>query len=425
MEETVEMSRKELERIKILSQVREGKMTQVLAAKLLNISDRQVRKLLKRIKVDGDTCIISKKRGKPSNRSLPAEIKEKALSLTRNYYADFGPKLTMEYLQKEHALCISKETLRKWMIECHLWIPRSQDKRKLHPPRERRRAFGELVQVDGSHHDWFEGRSLPCCLMVFIDDATSTITSLHFSKGEDFEAYAKGFSKHLENYGIPLSLYGDRCSVLTPREQTSTNLTQFHKSLKELNCELILARSPQAKGRVERANRTLQDRLVKMLRIRGVNTIEQANDVLEEYRQEHNRYFSKKPDEHRNAHRPLDGICLKDVLSIREIRTLDKDFVVQFENTFYQISAQPHRVKLYKRGKVEIRKQLDGSQKAFFLNQEVKMRPLNVNQNPVIDPKVLVSWEPKNKYAPPITHPYKEKAFRQRMKWKEFHRKVV
>lgn len=415
MEETVEMSIKELERIKVLSQVREGKMTQALAAKSLNISDRQVRKLLSRLEVGGDIAIISKKRGKPSNNRLPFEIKEKALSLARDHYVDFGPKLTMEYLQKEHALCISKETLRKWMIECHLWIPRRQGKGKLHPPRERRRAFGELVQVDGSHHDWFEGRSPPCCLMVFIDDATSAITSLHFSKGEDFEAYAKGFSKHLENYGIPLSLYGDRCSVLTPREQTPTGITQFHKSLKELNCELILARSPQAKGRVERANRTLQDRLVKMLRIRGVNTIDQANEVLEEYQQEHNRYFSKKPDEHQNAHRPLDGICLQNVFSIREIRTLDKDFVIQFENTFYQISAQSNNIRLYKRGKIEIRKQLDGIRRAFFLGKEVKMTSLRIEASPVIDSKILMSWDLKHQYKTPMSHPYKQSCFRKRI----------
>lgn len=423
MEEFVEMSIKELERIKVLSQVREGKMTQVLAARLLNISDRQVRKLLKRLKVDGDRAIISKKRGKPSNHRFSIEIKERALSLARNHYVDFGPKLTMEYLLREHALCISKETLRKWMIECHLWIPRCQGKGKLHPPRERRRVFGELVQVDGSHHDWFEGRSPPCCLMVFIDDATSTITSLHFSKGEDFEAYAEGFMKHLENYGIPLSLYGDRCSVLTPREQTPTGLTQFHKCLQELNCELILARSPQAKGRVERANRTLQDRFVKMLRIRGVNTIDQANEVLEEYRQEHNRYFSKKPDEHQNAHRPLDGICLQNVFSIREIRTLDKDFVVQFENNFYQIIAQPN--KLYRRAKIEIRKLLNGDQKAFFQGKEVKMVSLKVNKTPIVDFKALANWEPKTKYVPPTTHPYKLKTFKQRVKWEEFYKKVV
>lgn len=412
MEETVGMTQKEIERIKVLAQVREGHLTQISAAKRLGISERQIRKLLRRVESIGDRAIISKKRGRPSNRCLPSYFKVKVLTLVRQHYIDFGPKLANEYLKNKHSISISKETLRRWMIEEHLWIPRKKNNKRLHPSRERRRVFGELVQVDGSHHAWFEGRSPPCVLMVFIDDATSLITSLHFAEEENLEAYFYGFSKHLDNYGIPLALYGDRCSILIPRRQpTAENITQFHKALRELKCELLLARSPQAKGRVERANRTLQDRLVKMLRVKGVNHIEEANEVLEEYRKEHNRLFSKKPSEQSNAHRSLEGICLENIMTIRETRTLCKDFTVQFENRFYKISSQDHKVKLFKGGKIEIRKQLNGKRIAFFCGKQVQMTLANEIAPPLLDSKQIIHWTPRKKYIPPVTHSYKKKFF--------------
>jgi len=412
MEEIVTMSIKELERVKVLSLVRNQKLSQLLAAKHLSITDRHVRRLLKAIENKGDSSIISKKRGKPSNRSYDQTIKEKAMKLIKDHYLDFGPKLAKEYLEQEHGICISKETLRIWMIEAHYWIPKDKGQKKLHPPRERRRAFGELIQVDGSHHDWFEGRSNPCVLMVYIDDATSMITSLYFSQEETFEAYAQGFIKHIKTYGIPLSLYGDRCAVLTPREQKSPDhITQFHKSIKELKCELLLARTPQAKGRVERANRTLQDRLVKMLRIKGINSPGEANQVLEDYRKEHNRLFSKKPSEQMNAHRSLEGICLEDVFCIRKTRVLYKDLTVQFENTFYKISTQDPSIKLYKGLKIDIRKPINRKQIAFIDGKRVDMVPLNEFPTPVIDSKQLQNVISKTIYTPPKTHPYKRKIF--------------
>ena len=339
MQEIVEMSTRELNRLKVLAQVQQKKLTQLLAAKQLNISERHVRNLLRKIEANGDKAIISKKRGKMSNHTLPLALKTKTLDLIRKHYPDFGPKLANEYLKNEHNIDISNETLRLWMTKERIWIPKV-DRKKLHLPRERRGAFGELIQIDGSHHDWFEGRSPPCVLMVMIDDATSTITSLFFAESESLEAYYQVFARHLQTYGIPMALYGDRCSTLTPRDpRRSKDTTQFQLSLKELNCKLILALSPQAKGRVERVNRTLQDRLVKRLRIRGIDTIEEANKMLEEYRREHNEFFSKRPSEQIDAHRPLEGLSLDHVLCIRKTRTLYKDFVVQFENNFYRISS--------------------------------------------------------------------------------------
>jgi hypothetical protein len=417
MEETVNMTKKEIERLKTLSLVLEGKISQVLAGKKLNLSDRQVRRLLANIKKFGDKSIISKKRGVSSNHSLPKSFKKNALSLINEHYSDFGPKLAGEYLLKNHEIQVSPETLRLWMIEAHLWIPRKQRDKKLHPLRPRRRVFGELIQIDGSHHDWFEGRAKPCTLMVFIDDATSKITSLHFAESESLEAYYQALSKHLHAYGVPLSFYGDRCAVLTPRNpKENKNCTQFQKALKELDCELILAYSPEAKGRVERANRTLQDRLIKELRLKGISSIEEANAVLEEYREKHNQLFSKETNEQANAHRSLEGISLDHILSIREIRTLNKQLIVQFKNTFYQISTQDEKVNLYKKGKIEIRELLDGSKKAYFKGGGVKMTPLSEVESPIMDLKNLAIWEPKKHYAPGVTHPYKHQYYVNKVK---------
>jgi molybdenum-dependent DNA-binding transcriptional regulator ModE len=412
MSEVLEMSIKELERIKILNRAVEGKITQILAAKQLKISDRQVRNLLARLKNGGDKALISKKRGRPSNRHLPAELKHKALKIIRNEYNDFSPTLACEYLRTRHNLVMSRETLRQWMIQANLWIPNQQERNK-HLPRERRSAFGEMIQIDGSHHAWFEDRGPSCVLMVYIDDATSEITSLHFSESEDLEAYYGGLKKHVMNYGIPLSLYGDRCSVLTPREKTPTGRTQFKRALEELGCELILAQSPQAKGRVERANRTLQDRLVKMLRINGVSTIEEGNRLLEGYRKRHNELFSKRTSEQVDAHRPLGGIDLNQVLSKLEIRTLDKNFVVQFRNTFFQIYSQGGDVRLFKGAKVEIRELSDGSRYASISGKKVLLRSLNEAYVPELDEKQVIDWKPKREHLVANTHPYKINKFRQ------------
>jgi len=293
MEEVFSMTNKEIDRIPVIAEVIEGNVNQVCAAKKLKVSERQVRRLITKFKKDGKQSLISKKSNKPSNRCLPSELKSKTINLVESHYVDFGPTLANEYLRREHDIFISTEILRLWMIEKKLWISKTSHK-KLHPPGLRRRAFGELIQIDGSHHDWFEGRSPPCTLMVFINDATSAITALHFSPTETLEAYYCSLEKHLKTYGILLSFYGDRCSVLKPRQpQDVKDGTQFQKALRELDCRLILALSPQAKGRVERANRTLQDRLVKELRLRGISTIDEANLMIEEYRKRYNQLFPK------------------------------------------------------------------------------------------------------------------------------------
>jgi transposase InsO family protein len=404
MEEVLVMSNDEIERIKILSEVIEGKITQITAAKKLKLSDRQIRRLITKFKNHGNKSVISKKRGKKSNRQLPNELKSKALYLIENHYIDFGPKLANEYLNQEHGITISTETLRLWMIEKHLWIPKSKTK-TIHSLRQRRAAFGELIQIDGSHHDWFEGRSPRCVLMVFIDDATSTITSLHFSESESLEAYYYALAKHLKTYGIPLAFYGDRCATLNSRS-SKKETTQFQRALKELNCELILALSPQAKGRVERVNRTLQDRLVKEMRLKGISNIEEANAMLDDYRERHNKLFSKKPSEQTNVHRSLEGICLEHVLCTRETRTLNNN-VVQFKNNFYKISNQDGKSVFFRRGKIEIRQLLSGKKVGYIGKEIFNVNLLEEAESSILDSKEVLTWRAKQKYIPPKTHPYK------------------
>jgi transposase len=401
------MSKKEVERIKILSRVVGGDLSQILASKQLGISDRQVRNLLKKQELEGDQGIVSKQRGKRSNRRLDDALKEKALQLVREYYYDFGPTLASEYLESRDGIKVSKETLRNWMIEAKIWFP-GKRKVNLHPLRPRRGYFGELCQVDGSLHAWFEDRAPDCVLMVCVDDATSTITSLHFSETESLEAYFALFEKHLKTYGIPLNIYGDRCSVLTPRNpKDNEDCTQFKLALNELGCALILARSSQAKGRVERANETLQDRLVKDLRLQNISTIQEANAMLEEFRKQYNRRFAKKPGQQGDAHRALDGVNLEHILCIRDTRTLTKDFTIQFHNTFYQISTQDKRIDLCRGSKIEIRQLRNQKLVAMFREKQLSITPLSQVESPILDEKQFLEWKACKHYTPPVTHPYK------------------
>ena len=423
MEEVVKMTKKEVDRIKVLEQVRNKQITQRTAAIKLGLSDRQIRNLLKRTSTEGDKAIVSKKRGGHGNHSKPMAFKLEVLHLIQQYYSDFEPKLASEYLKKYHAIEISDETLRLCMISKHIWIPR-KSRKVIHPPRKRRDCFGELIQIDGSHHSWFEERGPKCVLMVMIDDATSTITAMHFTEEENLESYYHVVAKHINTYGIPRAFYGDRGSTLTPRNPDGPrDTTQFQKATKELDNKIILAYSPEAKGRVERANRTLRDRLVKMLRMKKASTIEEANQLLEEFRLEHNQRFSIKPSEQLNAHRPLDGISLDHVLCIRETRTLTKNNFVQFRTNFYQISSQDKKIQLHKQAKIEIRQLLNGEIAAFFKEKIVKIIPLSEVLSPILDGKQILTWQDKKRYVPPKTHPYK--ALYNQKKREEMSRKIV
>jgi transposase len=286
---TIALKEEELERIIILRQVQERKMTQVEAGQRLDLSVRQIYRLLHRLKVY-KTCGV-KNRHRGGNNAFTPDFKKRVLALIQEKYHDFGPTFAAEKLRELDGLFVNHETLRQWMTEAGLWQAKARKTAHIHQIRERRPRFGELVQIDGSPHDWFEGRAEKCCLLVFIDDATSQIITARFEKSETTLGYMRCVQTHIQTHGCPISYYSDRHSIFkTTRNACIVGRfedTQFHRALKQLGIGLICAHSPQAKGRVEMANQTLQDRLVKEMRLRGISSIEEGNVYLPEFIEKH------------------------------------------------------------------------------------------------------------------------------------------
>ena len=278
------MSSKELDRLAIIRRVVEGRLTQAKAGEFMGLSERQLRRLCAAFEERGPAGLVSGKRGQLSNRRLPDELRAQAVEIVRERYADFGPTLACEKLLEQHALRVSKETLRAWLIGAGVWIPRRERTRTAHQPRHRRECLGELVQIDGCEHAWFEERGPGCTLLVYVDDATSRLMELRFVKSESAFDYFASTSGYLQRHGKPVAFYSDKHSIFRVNHEGSTGrargVTQFGRALTELNIEIICANSPQAKGRVERMNKTLQDRLVKELRLRAVSTMEAGNAFL-------------------------------------------------------------------------------------------------------------------------------------------------
>lgn len=303
----VAMSHGELSRHDTLLRFERGELRIEDVAVLLGVCRRQVYRLLDRLRADGPEGLVSWKRGRPSNRSVKAEMRNQILGLVRQHYHDFGPTLATEYLAERHQITISHETLRKWMIQEGLWKDRDARRPRPYQPRYRRDCRGELVQVDGSKHWWFEDRGPQCTLLVFIDDATSELMHLRMVESENTFAYMDAMSVYIEAHGKPVAIYSDKHGVF--RNNTASakgdGMTHFGRALEALNIEIICANSPQAKGRVERANGTLQDRLVKAMRLEGISTIAEANVFLPGYMARHNQRFAKAPFDPRDVHRPL------------------------------------------------------------------------------------------------------------------------
>lgn len=348
--EVIQMSQKEVDRLDIVQKVENKLLSQKEGAKQLNITTRQFRRIQCCYRQDGAKGIVSKHRGRKSNNKFSDEFKLKIASLIKTYYADFGPNFAHEKLTEIHGEKLSIESLRQIMIEYKIWQPKITKTTKVFQRRTPRSRFGELIQIDGSPHDWFEGRAKACTLIVFIDDATSKITFMQFFPTENTQGYMAVAKQHLLKYGRPVSLYSDKHSVFNANgkysEQTNAQ-TQFHRAMKTLGIELILAKTPQAKGRVERVNRTLQDRLVKEMRLKGVNTMEQGNIFLEEYREKHNQLFSKPALDANDAHRTVRHTKreLDLILSIHHTRKASKSLEFTFGNHIHQLDKNAHHLK--------------------------------------------------------------------------------
>ncbi len=327
------MSHGELSRYDTLMRVERGELRVDDAAALLGLKRRQIFRLLDRMRAEGAAGLISRKRGKPSNRRHSAKLREQIIAIVREHYADFGPTLAREYLIERHGVTVACETLRQLMIEAGLWKDRDARRPRPYQPRYRRDCRGELIQVDGSKHWWFENRGPQCTLLVFIDDATSELMHLRMVESENTFAYMDAMTAYIEAHGKPVAIYSDKHGVF--RNNTASakgdGMTHFGRSLEALNIEIICANSPQAKGRVERANGTLQDRLVKAMRLDGISTIAEANAFLPGYMARHNQRFAKAPFDPRDVHRPLaPHDDLKAEMVWREQRTVTQALTLHY-----------------------------------------------------------------------------------------------
>jgi len=365
---TLTMSAKELDRLEVLGRVVERRWTQRQAAEQLGLSLRQVERLCRALRAHGAAGLVSRKRGRPSNRKLPAAFRARAVELVRARYADFGPTLACEKLTEQHGVVVSRETLRYWMIDAGLWVPRAQRPRRAHQPRHRRSCLGELVQIDGCDHAWFEDRGPKCTLLVYVDDATSRLMELCFVASESAFDYFASTRAYLECHGKPVAFYSDKASIFrvtAPEAAKGAGITQFGRALSELNIDILCANTPQAKGRVERAHLTLQDRLVKELRLRGVSTPEAGNAYLPEFRVDYNQRFGREPRSPHDAHRPVrDDEDLDRIFTWQEERKLSKNLTLSYKRVTYLVEPDPEtlllagercRVHEHEDGRIEVR----------------------------------------------------------------------
>jgi len=333
------MSDRELTRFEVLRDLDRQRLTITAATELLGLERRQVFRLLKVYRAEGAAGLISKRRGRPSNRTTPLALRTEALRIVRERYWDFGPTLAAEKLGELHGIALGRETLRKWMMADGLWLDRKQRRKRVHQPRGRRECVGELVQIDGCEHWWFEDRGPQCTLLVFVDDATSRLMHLQFVESESTFAYFQATRAYLEAWGKPVAFYSDKHGVFRVNHEGALGgdgMTQFGRALDALNIDIICANSSQAKGRVERAHKTLQDRLVKELRLAGVRTLAEGNALLPAFMADYNRRFAKPPANAKDLHRPLyAGDDLEDAFAWKEERTVSQALTLQYDKVVF------------------------------------------------------------------------------------------
>jgi transposase len=378
-EDLLRMKPREIKRLHLIRQALEQKISQEQAAEVAGLSPRQMRRLMKRVETEGDRGIVHRRRGQPSNRRIANTIKQKVLALFEKHYPDYGPTLASEKLHERHRIEIHPETLRLWLRQARL--PYKQRRARPHRQwRPRRSCFGQMVQMDGSHHDWLEGRGPKLVLMGYIDDATNTVEA-RFYDHEGTVPALDSFRRWVKRYGLPCSVYLDKHttyrSTQTPsveeqldgREQSQS---QFQRAMSELGVEVIHAHSPAAKGRVERLFQTLQDRLVKELRLAGAATLVEANQVLERYLPVYNQRFRVLAAEPTDLHRRVPaGLDLHRVLCLKTQRRLNADSTVQHEGRVYLVQD---RVKAQT---VSVLQHLDGSIQLCCHHRLLSYRPVS------------------------------------------------
>jgi hypothetical protein len=339
------MSKHEFSRLEVLLRVQSGRLRVADACELIGLRRRQVFRLLRGLKQDGAPSLLSKRRGKASNHRLPAEVRVLALRLVRERYADFGPTFAAEKLAALHGCSVSRETLRGWMIADGLWTDRRHRLASPHQPRRRRECLGELVQIDGSEHAWFEDRGETCTLLAFVDDATSRLMQLRFVASESAFDYFRTIRAYMEAHGKPVALYSDKHGIFRVNAKDAVagaGITQFGRALIALNIDIICANSPQAKGRIERAFGTLQNRMVKELRLAGISTIVAANAWLPGFIDSYNAHFGRHALNAMDLHRPLtEADDLDEILAWREVRMVTHNLTLQYDRMLLLLDPTP------------------------------------------------------------------------------------
>jgi len=415
------MSSKEIDRLAVIQKTKGKQLTRKEAARLLGLSSRQVTRLAQAFNKHGPLGLQSKRRGKKSNRGFSDEVKKRILDLVAEYYRDFGPTLASEKLLEYQEIEISKESLRQWMIMAGLWKGKRRKAVVLHQQRTRRPCFGELVQIDGSHHDWFEGRAPRCCLLVFVDDATSRLVQLYFVESETTEGYFIATKDYIKSYGRPVAFYSDkhgifRINMIEP--QNGTGMSQFGRAMRDLGINIICANTPQAKGRVERVNGTLQDRLIKEMRLRKINNIEEANQFLPEFITDYNKRFSVSPasliDAHRKSCPNQESLDL--IFSWQCERILSKNLEFSYKNTIYQIRGEGKGYRMRK-SKVKICDDRSGKITIIYQNRSLDYVTLSKQERilaPIISSKEIEKTVDEYKldgrtsgHKPKENHPWK------------------
>jgi len=409
---------KDLKRLHVIHKVMEKELTQGEASKIISLSERQIRRIVKRIREEGDRGIQHRFRGRESNRKLPKKLTDRIVELYRQKYKGFGPTFTSEKLSEIDGIEVSKETVRTYLIAAGEW-QKGRKSRTHRQWRTRKQHSGGMLQMDGSHHDWFEGRRPKCVLMAYIDDATGKVYG-RFYEYEGTIPAMDSFKRYIKKYGIPMSIYFDRHTTYKSPSDPSIEdeingtepLSEFGRALKELDIELIHAYSPQAKGRIERLFATLQDRLVKEMRLRGISTIQEANKFLDNgYWADFNKRFMvkahSKEDLHRAVHR---GLNLDKILCIRTERTIRNDNTIAHNKKLYQLKdAFP------KKAKIVVQERVDGSM--IMTYQEVRIKYKEIANRPEKMQEQKRKVRRKTMYRPPADHPWRKQPVKEKKIW--------
>ena len=402
-------SQREIKRLHVIRKVLDKELKQVEAKDVLNLSDRQIRRIVKTVRREGDKGIVHKSRGKPSNVAIPKKIKARVIGLYREKYKGFGPLLANEKLSEIDKITIGTQTLRNWLIAEGEWkVCRGHKEHRQW--RERKQCFGEMVQMDGSHHDWLEGRGPKLVLMGYIDDAAGKTFGIFYDYEGTMPAM-DSFKKYIEKNGIPNSVYLDKHTTYKSNgKQTKEDelnnrkpLSQFERACEELGVDVIHADSPQAKGRIERLFKTFQDRLIKEMRLRGIKTKEEANEFMEEYLPIYDERFSVEPVKKTNLHRAVpEGANLDDILCRKTVRVLRNDFTVSNDNKLYQVENRT-RAK-----KVLVCEHIDGRISIEYKGETLNHREITKRPKKANDKKTPYEFKIRKVYIPPKDHPWRK-----------------